>query len=524
MIVLGGILMISAGPAAAQDGKQVSGKYRLTVGGREAGTEEFRLEEFEDGKVVLFAKAKFDLELSGSRRAYFTDTVLTMDRAFAPVLYAGYRKAGREEDRIRIEWDKGVAVTPKRRIRTTAAYLLDTTTVSHLLPILRSQDPGKRRLKLFNPTALGDFDGAVEDRGWVLLRGKEASVRVHEIQLDFGDVSYTAHLDDRQRMLRVWSAVNNTLGELEGYEGWVPEAIAPEGIEEADVVFQSGSLRLSGTVARPRGERPCPALVLIADTGPRDRQGNLVRGRGGSEEFAGPAANASLLRAVAQSLAGAGFLVLRYDVRGCGASQGDFSTARFTDLVSDAAAGMSYLRGRADAVPAGFVGHGEGALAASLLAAEDASVRTVALLAPPPSPLGEIALARQARLLREQGTREEILREMLAQQRRLFERIKSSPEDYLEIDERRTFVGWMRQRLSIDPRETLSKVRSAVLVCGGSGDPDLPPDQAAALGRLRPGTECRVFQGLDHAFAGPDGRVDGTFLKVLAERILQTLK
>src|SRR5215831_15152655 len=100
----------------SQDSKLESGKYKLSVGGREAGVEEYRLEEFEDGKVVLFTKAKFELELSGAKRAYLTDTVLTMDKSYAPQLYAGYRKAGRDEDKVKIEWDKGLAITPKKQI------------------------------------------------------------------------------------------------------------------------------------------------------------------------------------------------------------------------------------------------------------------------------------------------------------------------------------------------------------------------------------------------------------------------
>src|SRR5205814_8411013 len=101
-----------------QESRNESGKYRLSVAGKEAGVEEFRLEEFDDGKVVLFAKAKFELELSGAKRTYLTDTVLTMDKSYAPLLYAGYRRAGRDEDRVKIEWDKGVATTPRKQVRT----------------------------------------------------------------------------------------------------------------------------------------------------------------------------------------------------------------------------------------------------------------------------------------------------------------------------------------------------------------------------------------------------------------------
>jgi pimeloyl-ACP methyl ester carboxylesterase len=503
----------------AQEGRRESGRYVLSVGGREAGAEEYRLEEMEDGRVVLAAKAKFELDLSGTKRAYLTDTVLTMDKTFAPVLYAGFRKAGREQDQVKIEWEKGVASTPKKQIRTSAAFLLDTTVISHLIPILRGADPAKKKIRLFNPTALSDFEGSVEDKGEAILRGKETSVRVREVQINLGYVSYTAHVDEKKRLLRAWSAVNNSLAELEGYEGFVPESLAPEGLDEADVAFQNGPIRLAGTLTTPRGAKGGPSVLIVSDTGPQDRQGNLVKGRGGAEEFAWPGADAGLQRSIAQALGGAGVTVLRYDDRGCGGSEGDFGKARFSDLVADAAAGLAYLRSRPDAGPVGIVGHGEGALAACVLAAKDPAVKAVVLLAPPPAPLDEILLLRAERALREQGTREEAMREMLAQQRKQFDAIRASKEDYLEIDERRTFVGWMRERLALDPRVALAKVRATTLLCAGSKDRELSAAQVESLRLARTGMESRTFEGLDHAFAGPEGRVDPGFLRYLAERV-----
>lgn len=503
----------------SQDGKREAGKYILSVGGKETGTEEYRLEEIEDGRIVLFAKATFELDLSGAKRSYLTDTVLTMDKSYAPALYAGYRKAGREQDQVKIEWEKGVAITPKKQVKTSASFLLDTTVISHLIPILRGAEAGRKKLRLFNPTALSDFEGSLEDRGLAVLRGKERSVQVREFQVNLGYVTYTAHLDDKKRVLRAWSAVNNSLAEMEGYEGLVPESLAPDGIEESDVTFPSGGLKLAGSLTKPRGAKSCPAVVLISDTGPQDRQGNLAKGKGGAEEFAWTGADASLQRSIAQALAGAGMMVLRYDDRGCGASEGDFGKARFSDLVADAAAAVAYLRGRDDAGPVGLVGHGEGALAACVLGAKDGAIKSVVLLSPPATTLDEAALIRAERALREQGTKEEVLRRMIDEQRKLFDGIKNSTGDYQTIDERKTFVGWMRERFTLDPRAAISKVQAPLLICVGAKDRELTPAQVESLRLARTGAELRSFEGLDHVFAGPDGRVDPVFLKFIMERV-----
>jgi pimeloyl-ACP methyl ester carboxylesterase len=138
--------------------------------------------------------------------------------------------------------------------------------------------------------------------------------------------------------------------------------------------------------------------------------------------------------------------------------------------------------------------------------------------------LDEIALARAEQVLRDQGTTDDTLKEMLAHQRRLFDRIKASRDDYQEIDERRTFVGWMRDRMTLDPRAALAKVPAPAILCAGSKDRESTPAQAEALRRARNGVEFRLFEGLDHSFAGPDGRVDAGFLKTLADRVPQALK
>src|SRR5436190_10662097 len=113
---------------------------------------------------------------------------------------------------------------------------------------------------------------------------------------------------------------------------------------------------------------------------------------------------------------------------------------------------------------------------------------------------------------------------MMVQQRKLFDRIRASADDYQEIDERRTFVGWMRERFTLDPKAALAKVTVPALICAGGKDREPTPAQADALRRARAGVDLRTFEGLDHAFAGPDGRVDGGFLKFLAARVPQGVK
>ena len=93
---LAALLALLALPAG-QDSKEERGRYRLSVFGREAGREEFRLERFDTGRTVLFSTVRFEVEIAGKKSGFVVDAALTMDPAYAPVLYAGYHKAGLDE-------------------------------------------------------------------------------------------------------------------------------------------------------------------------------------------------------------------------------------------------------------------------------------------------------------------------------------------------------------------------------------------------------------------------------------------
>src|SRR6185437_10707746 len=78
--------------------------------------------------------------------------------------------------------------------------------------------------------------------------------------------------------------------------------------ESAEVNWPLGSTTVYGTVVRPFGPGPFPAVVMVAGSGPTDRDWNspLLPGTNGSA------------RLLAEALAQAGIASLRYDKRGIG--------------------------------------------------------------------------------------------------------------------------------------------------------------------------------------------------------------
>jgi len=112
---------------------------------------------------------------------------------------------------------------------------------------------------------------------------------------------------------------------------------------------------LAGTLLTPSGSGPFPLVVIIAGSGPTDRDGNspLL-----------PGANNSL-RLLAEGLAERGIASLRYDKRGVGGSRAALAgeaELRFTTGADDAAAWVTKLRADPRFSTITVVGHSEGSL------------------------------------------------------------------------------------------------------------------------------------------------------------------
>ncbi len=130
-------------------------------------------------------------------------------------------------------------------------------------------------------------------------------------------------------------------------------------------------IQIAGTLSLPSGTGPFPCLILITGSGPQDRDETIL----GHKPFA----------IIADTLAKLGWATFRYDERGVAASTGYFSTATSADFASDVAVIFSYLQKHSKLNPKkiGLLGHSEGSMVASIVAAVNHEVWAVLSLAGP---------------------------------------------------------------------------------------------------------------------------------------------
>ena len=137
-----------------------------------------------------------------------------------------------------------------------------------------------------------------------------------------------------------------------------------------ELTIPSGEVTLAATLTEPSEQKSATAVVLVAGSGPNDR-----------DEKLGPH---KPLRDIADHLTRQGIAVLRYDKRGVGESTGTFGASMLSDFVADAKSALEYLRGTGRYSRVGLIGHSEGGLITERIAAESpAEVDFIVLLAAP---------------------------------------------------------------------------------------------------------------------------------------------
>ena len=235
-----------------------------------------------------------------------------------------------------------------------------------------------------------------------------------------------------------------------------PSLPLPYAVEQVAFDNAGSKIRLSGTLSLPLGAGPHPAIVLIPGSGEVDSDGALFGHR--------------FYQVLADHLTRQGFAVLRSDKRGLGQSGGVFATATTYDFAADTGAALAFLRGRSgiDAQRIGLVGHSEGALVGSIVAARDPAVSFLVLMAGNGIPMADVLKARGVAAA------------------------QGDPGP------------WMRTLLSIDPQALLRQLRCPVLALVGDKDRVVAADTnipalTAALA-ANPRAEVRRMPGLNHFF------------------------
>ncbi|MFB8829024.1 alpha/beta hydrolase [Azotobacter sp. CWF10] len=241
---------------------------------------------------------------------------------------------------------------------------------------------------------------------------------------------------------------------------------------------------LYGSLLLPQSDNPVPVALLIAGSGPTDRNGNNPAGRNDS------------LKRLAEALARRGIASVRYDKRGVAASLAAAPDERMLSVegyVADAAAWGQKLGADPRFSRLVLIGHSEGALIASL-AAEQAGADALVSIAGSGRPIDQV-------LLEQLSTR--LPPPLLAFSAALIEELKAGrtheriPEP-LEVLFRPSVQPYLISLFRQDPAAAFARLRIPALIVQGRHDIQVGMQDAEALKAVKPDAELLVIDGMNH--------------------------
>lgn len=303
--------------------------------------------------------------------------------------------------------------------------------------------------------------------------------------------------------------------------------IGPFPYVEREVSFtnKKADIVLSGTLTLPDTLSEWPVVVLVSGSGPQTRDEELLEHRP--------------FLVIADYLTRNGIGVLRYDDRGVGKSQGNFSLATTHDFSSDASAAISFLRNQpnVDRNAIGLIGHSEGGLIAFMQASQNKQLRFAISLAGVAVPCTQLLLMQQDLIREGYGVSEEAREYLWGFNAQFFDLLQTSSstedlrnktlgllaeakadlsEEQLEeygLNDRfvnalimQSSTPWFKTFVAMIPSAYLKKNRCHLLALNGSHDVQVPAQAnieafetwvARKPGRF---TESHVFNGLNHLF------------------------
>jgi len=253
------------------------------------------------------------------------------------------------------------------------------------------------------------------------------------------------------------------------------------------VHLDTGAGILYGTLELPASKPPFPVVLIIAGSGPTDRDGNSAMIKGKNES----------LKMMAQGLAARGIASLRYDKRLIAESKSAAikeEDLRFETYVDDAAGWGKYLRKDARFNVLVIAGHSEGSLI-GMLAAQKLAANGYISIAGAGRPGGQIILAQ----LRTKPLPADLMKQVEDTVKALEEgRTVDSAPPALAALFRPSVQPYLISWFKYDPAREIAKLKMSVLILQGTTDIQVSVEDAKLLAAANPAAKLVVIEGMNH--------------------------
>jgi dienelactone hydrolase len=493
--------------------------FALWLGEKSVGREEFEIKSRPDGGYAVSGHT----ELNAGGAASDLKTTLEVDKSGEPLSSTakGTVNGAAFDQSVTITGE--VATITSAGGKTAIPFPKGTSLLGgnifymfqFLLARYNAVEGGKQEFQLFPNLSAKVERVALDEVGPAGMEASPAPSPFDRYSITVATSSVIAWVDAKGRIALLVIPLQNFAAVREEYATFTPsfKAIISAKLKEAElgydapagapftaeeVTVKAKGFTLAGTLLLPKtGKPPYPAVITITGSGQQTRDEYLPLP--GLEKY-------RPFRQIAEALASRGIAVLRVDDRGVGKSTGieTLKGATSADFADDVRAQVDHLRSRQDidASRIALVGHSEGGMIAPMVAASDARLAGIVLLAGT-GKRGDEIIAYQVNQGVEADptlTEEAKAKARAAQQEAMTKAIANDPSAPEALRS-----PWMRYFLAYDPLPAIRKVRQPILILQGEIDRQVTADQAELIKKSASGAgnrdvTARVFPGLNHLF------------------------
>lgn len=242
---------------------------------------------------------------------------------------------------------------------------------------------------------------------------------------------------------------------------------------------------LNGTLYLPTAGTPKSLVILIAGSGPTDRDGNQTGMDNNSLKF------------LAEQLTAKGIAVFSYDKRFFAmALKGpiDESKLSFDDFIHDAETVVTYFNNQKHYRNIIIAGHSEGSLVGMVAAAHSTTAGFISLAGagqPIDAVLADQIAERAPMLLPE-------TKSILAQLKKGETVINFSPalNSLFRLSVQPYMISWIKY----DPQSEIKKLKIPVLLINGTKDIQVSVSEAELLHKAKPDSQLKIITNMNHIF------------------------
>lgn len=254
-------------------------------------------------------------------------------------------------------------------------------------------------------------------------------------------------------------------------------------VKENSIVLKTKNGDIHGSILMPDHQGEFPVVLIIAGSGPTDRNGN------------NPMMKNNSLKMLAEGLAERGIASVRYDKRGIGESKqagGDEKSLRFENYIDDAKDWIDFLHQNDSFTDIVVLGHSEGSLIGMIAAQKEEVNKYISLAG-----IGDPASKAIREQLKSQPPFVIDLSSPILDKLESAQTVDSVPPILLSLF-RPSVQPYLISWFKYDPTVEIEKLRKPVLIVQGTTDIQVPVSNADVLAQSNPQAQKAIMEGMNH--------------------------